>query len=92
MFTEHAYGDIIPKFQLAYTGTNVSIQCYSMTPPKWYKYFGKTKRFIIKSPRLKLTEVTLRSSGIYVCEGRGIKRNRFFKTSELKVGGKYDYY
>ena len=86
--TGNEFGVVIPKQQLAYTGTSVLITCYSKSKPVW------SKDYVLLAAHLRVLEtIILRNiqesdGGYYQCSGTYANRSRFDVTAKVLVGGR----
>jgi len=83
-------GTVYPEYQVASIGSNITINCESVTPVKWKKgdFFLQTVN-IFNS--LIIAEVTDDDSGLYTCYGRKssiIEQVPFAAYAMVKVAGK----
>ena len=77
----------MPKIQMAYEGSNVTLWCYSYWPPVWLKD-NRVVRGFMTNEKLLLNGVTQSDSGMYKCEGTYGNRTKFEHVLEVLVGGK----
>ena len=83
------YGEIIPKLQLAYEGTNPTIFCNSSTEPIWFKNGIEIERNDKNLLYVSFFGVLEEDSGDYACHGKFADNRRNFTIySKLLVGGK----
>jgi len=68
------YGEVHPTHQVAFTYSDVSIECGSHTPPSWHK-IGSPWHTMAVNSTLQLTNVQEADSGMYVCQGTKLREN-----------------